>query len=153
MKRKILLLGAFILTLMVMTGCTVKKDAITSDEFISQAEGSGLKCDDVTNEYSDNSKIKKATYAEHEAGWSVYFFALDSQQSAKSLFGKNKKRLESEAQGGNTTFIDTSSYESYRVKVKNEYYYICYIGDTFLSIHVDKKHESEVKAFCDKIGY
>ncbi len=153
MKKKTLLFGTLLLMILMMSGCVEKKDAITTEDFISQAEGSGLKCSDIVKEYSDNPSILKATSAVDEKGWKVYFFTLDSDSSAKKMFESNKKRIEKASGGKGATFVDTKNYESYKIIVKDEYYYICYIGDSFLNVHVDKKYESDVKAFCDKIGY
>ncbi|MCR5703712.1 MAG: hypothetical protein K6G85_03740 [Eubacterium sp.] len=153
MKKKILLLVVSVFAMVLMVGCVVKKDVITTDEFIAKAEKNGMKASDVLKKYEGDSTVKEATEAEHDAGWKVEFLKMSSVGDARSLFEKEKKKLEAAAEKGNTTFVDTSDYQTFKATIKKEYYYICCVGDTFLNVHINEKYEEAVKAFCDDIGY
>ena len=150
--KKILLCVICFVMLFTVTGCS--KTATTTSSFKSTMEGKGFVVADVTSQYAD-TYVKEATVARKDDNYQIEFYLLDSEDSARNMFSKNKNSWESEADGSFSSKLETNigNYNTLAITNNGKYKYLCRVDSTLIYLNVDEQYKDEVKKIIDELGY
>ncbi len=153
MKKKFVILLCFI-SIIFLTGCSIFKKSISTDEFIHIAEGKGLYTADVKQQFSANDEIISATIAASLDGWQIEYYTLTSKDDAKRMYNKNKSIFESDSVGGSkSATIDFLNYTKYTLENSTFYMVASRIDNTFLYAKVPIAYKSSAIDLINALGY
>ena len=151
MKKKILFLGLFLVSIFMITGCGNKK-AVSTREFINITEQDGLTTVDVKDQFSDESVVE-ATIAYND-DYKLEFYILNSEASAKSMFSYNKNIFESRKSGiSKYASTDIGNSSTYMLQSGGYYMYLSRIDNTLLYVSVSEQYKDNVKEVIKDLGY
>ena len=153
--KKILLSIIFILSLFLLTACTLSKQVLTTADFSEIMEKKEFRIIDITNQYSENTYVKEATLAiNNNNEYQIEFYVLDNKDSAKDMFNKNKRIFdESDSVARSSENVNMINYSYYKVTNDNEFKYICRVENTFIYINTSKDKKDEIINIINDLGY
>ena len=152
--KKISIIGALcIIIVLALTGCG-KKKAITTSEFISKTESLGFTTTDATSQYAEFDHVKEATIAQHPDGYQIEFYSIDNEANTKGMFTTNKNTFEaSKGNGSAESSVSLGNYATYSLTSDGSYMYLCRVDTTLLYIHVEDTYKDSVKDVIKELGY
>lgn len=152
MRKKLGLFLLIALSLLVVTGCSFNKKALTAEEFTKIAEENDLITADVkVSQFSEFETIENAIVAVNTEGWQIEFYVLDSKESAKSMYNKNREAFDEET--GTTTKIEVGNYTKFSKKSKEKYLVLSRVDNTLLYVDVARDKQKQVDKIIEALGY
>ncbi len=150
MKR---LFTIILISIFIVTGCSIHKNAITADEFEKIVNENEYYFFDVSEKFRDDKKVKSASMAATTV-WQVEFYVLDNKTSAKEMFESNKQVAITEKT--NTSYEEVkkgTNFESYALTTNKTYTYICRVDNTIVFSRTPVEYRNKTKSFIKKIKY
>ncbi len=154
MKKKLLLGLTILLTIFLVTGCELSKKQITAEDFQKIGEDEGLIVVDVKEQFKDYDYVDKAIVGASQEGWQVEFYELSDKDHAETMFAKNKKEFQEEADGkykGETREI--GNYSTYILETDTQYMSLTRVNNTVLYAKVGIATKDTVVELIKKLGY
>ena len=139
--------------ILFITGCSLKKETITIDEFQKVTESSNYTFVDSTDSFAEVDGIQKVGIASN-GSWQVEFYQLSSKAKAEDLFESNKQGFKEDV--SNTSYEETTkgtNYKTYSLTTGTSYMYLSVVEDTLLYVRVPVEYRDQVRKFVDKTGY
>ena len=152
MKNKITIISLLTI-IFIITGCSIHKTAINSNDFEKIATDNEYYFFDVSEKFSDDKKVKSASMAATTV-WQTEFYILNNKTSATEMFESNKQVAIAEKT--NTSYEETkkgTNYESYSLTTNKTYTYICRVDNTIIFSRVPIEYRNKTKSFVKKLGY
>lgn len=145
-----LICAAFFL---MAAGCTMEKEAITSDEFAAHMQELGFEIVDVTNQM--DGQVESAVLALGEdAAYQLEFFEVSTEEQAESAYAQNKATFEMEKGSASTSFTGSGkNFHVYSQKSDGWFSYVCQVERTFLYARVPAEHQDTVEEAAKALGY
>ena len=149
-KIKILVL---ILLIVLLSACSLTKEAIDEDDFNRIMISEGFKVTNVINEYVESSYFEEAFIAEKD-GYEIQFYELEDDSFAKKIYNANKQQMESAKDGTYMeSNVDLINNNKYSVDTQGTYTVVSRIDDTIVYLSVNSKFKEEVNSILKKLGY
>ena len=149
--KKIILLVVLISVLVV--GCSVSKQKITTTQFIEFAAENEYEILDKTKALKD-PKIKKVILAKKNNECQIEFYKLKSITDAIYMFNDNKNIFKTNNNKTSTyTYTNLSNYSLYSLTNESYYMYLCRVDDTLLYVKAPLEYKEEIEEFTKLIGY
>ena len=153
MKRKLFIYILLFISLFLLTGCSLKKKALSMDEFQDITIKNNYMFLDVTDQFEYNKSIKKAGLAATSV-WQLEFYVFDNKDNAQDMFDNNVKLFKKEK---NSTSLQVTNkvfnYENYALTTNKYYMYISRVDNTVVYSRVPVEYRSKIKKFVEKLEY
>lgn len=152
MKKKFFILCLFLI-MITLTGCSLKRDPVSMDDFQKLTEEKNYNFMDVSDQFEEDDKILKAGLCATSV-WQIEFYELDTVEHAKEMFESNKNSFEEEKGITSSELSNTMiNYQIYALTTKDTYMYISQCENTVLYIRTPVEYRSKVKKFVKDLGY
>ena len=149
-KIKILVL---IILMVLISACSLTKEAIDEDDFNRIMISEGFKVTNVINEYVEAPYFEEAFIAEKD-GYEIQFYELEDDSFAKKIYNANKQQMESAKIGTYMeSNVDLINNNKYSVDTQGTYTVVSRIDDTIVYLSVNSKFKEEVNSILKKLGY
>ena len=154
MKKKGLLLGIIcIISLLLTTGCQLKKTSLDAYEFKDKLEDLGYTVVNINNQITNTKAIKEA-YIARRGNLKLEFYILYTEEDAKNMLGYNKDIFERK-ESSNTIKKESNllNYQTYSLTTSTNYTYLSQIDNTFLYVNISKEYKEEMIETLKAIRY
>lgn len=159
--RKLALALGLVGLIASLSGCGLKKTAITADEFSSKMEDEGYQMVDITNQYEE---VENALLAMNlDDGYKIEYYNFADEDSARTAYNQtaNKfdKKYNVKMMSMNLTFNHSQSFyftgqgkDADGNKLES-YVHISRVDDTMILVVADKEYRDDIKAIIKELGY
>ena len=150
MKKRIFVMIAVCLALVMLLTACGSKEAITENTFSEKAQAYNMSTgssDEIIR------GVDVYVYASHPDGWAIDFFKCKSVDAAEDLYDNNIEAFQAEGTVSSETNVNGDNYSRYEAEHDGEYIYCCCVEDTLVSTRTTSDHKDAVKEFVNMIGY
>lgn len=159
--RKLALALGLVGLIASLSGCGLKKTAITAEEFSSKMEDEGYQMVDITNQYEE---VENALLAMNlDDGYKIEYYNFADEDSARTAYNQtaNKfdKKYNVKMMSMNLTFNHSQSFyftgqgkDADGNKLES-YVHISRVDDTMILVVADKEYRDDIKAIIKELGY
>lgn len=159
--RKLALALGLVGLIASLSGCGLKKTAITAEEFSSKMEDEGYQMVDITNQYEE---VENALLAMNlDDGYKIEYYDMADEDSARTAYNQtaNKfdKKYNVKMMSMNLTFNHSQSFyftgqgkDADGNKLES-YVHISRVDDTMILVVADKEYRDDIKAIIKELGY
>ena len=149
-KLKILVL---MILAVLLSACSIKKEAIDEDDFIRIMTNEGFEVVNTVNEYTEYPYFEE-TYVAKKDGYEIQFYELEDDSFAKKIYSENKQQMESTKTGTYVeSNVDLINNNKYSVDTQGVYTVVSRTDDTIVYLSVNSKFKEEVNSILKKLGY
>lgn len=162
-KKKIIIVILIIISIIsIITGIILEivyapKKAINPEIFISITKNNNLKVKTVDIKDQNGNKIKEvkeALNAESKLGWTLEFYILENEETAKKNYSQNKKIYSSyKNQLSDEKEKNRKNYDVFTLKTQTSFMHVCRVDNTILAISADDEDEKSIETVIKKLGY
>ena len=150
----LLIIGTGIILFLSLTN---KKQAITSEEFKKIAKENDLVIENISLEDDTNNKntdIKEALYATSENDWTIEYYVIKDEETAKYLYEETMKMYKVYQNDTSEEKIkNRKNYDLYTLKTQTSFYHVCRVDNTIISINAKDNDEKQIIKTINKLGY
>lgn len=151
--RKLLICIIFSFILILLSGCFIKKNVISSDQFASIMQEHKFSITDATDQYSNFAYVSSVQVATSK-DFQIEFYILDSEENAMKMYTRNKSNFEKEkTSSALTTDSSVNNYSSFSITDNTMYRYICRVENTLIYVNTTKESKDKVKEIIASLGY
>lgn len=133
----------------------LKKTAITSVDFTTEAKANDFTVTDITDT-ANNPAILEAYSASDNENYQIEFYVLSDETTSKDIFLINKTKLEDDAEEFNSISkgeLNILNYNKYNLSSETNYSTIIRVDNTFIFCSADVKYKDDIKNFISDLGY
>lgn len=162
--RKLALALGLVGLIASLSGCGLKKTAITAEEFSSKMEDKGYQMVDVLYQIEDQEKFDNVLFAMNlDDGYKIEYYNFADEDSARTAYNQtaNKfdKKYNVKMMSMNLTFNHSQSFyftgqgkDADGNKLES-YVHISRVDDTMILVVADKEYRDDIKAIIKELGY
>ena len=151
--KKMKYFGFIFILILLITGCSLKKDIMTMDDFKRISEDSKCTFVDSTDSFVEVDGITKVGIASN-GYWQVEFYQLSTNLKAADLFESNKQGF---LEDSSTTSVEKSTkgtnYQTFSLTTGTSYMYLSVVENTLLYVRVPVEYRDQVRKLVEKTGY
>ena len=140
------------LILLIATGCSITKKALTTEEFANIVKNQGMIVADVNEQFKDYGYIKEATVAANTEGWQIEFYVLDTKNDAKTMYNKNSIEFNKESTNSSSK-IEVGNYKKEVLESSDYYMVLARVDNTLLYVKVPTKYKEKAKEIVNALEY
>lgn len=159
--RKLALALGLVGLIASLSGCGLKKTAITAEEFSSKMEDEGYQMVDITNQYEE---VENALLAMNlDDGYKIEYYNFADEDSARTAYNQTANKFDKQynvkMMSMNLTFNHSQSlYFTGQGKDADgnkleSYVHISRVDDTMILVVADKEYRDDIKAIIKELGY
>lgn len=161
MKKKLLIvLFCFIVvcSICLLTGCSTKKNSISSEEFKSKMEEKGYTLIEATDQFPTAEYLKKVYLAcdveNQSINYQIEFYEFSDDDNAVKFFNQNKAIFEeSKSSSSIETSTSIGNNAKYTLTANSKYKVLSRINNTVIFVDVDSKYKDTVNDVLKELGY
>ena len=145
-------LKVFVLVLIMFlaVGCAEKKEVIEPTDYFKAVTDLGYEVEDYTKDFD----YTEANYVIQDKNFYVMYVKGKKRYDIRGLFLDECQNVYSKAKEGYKESTDgNEEWLSLEVQDGETYYYVIYVGDTYLYIETDAFMKNKAKELVNKIGY
>lgn len=140
-------------TIIFLTGCGNKKEAVSASEFKSTL-GSSFEYTDLTSQYkSSDPSVVEVIDAKNKDGLELQYWRLKDDISASVNFHYKRHRIENQCPNDNTWEKERNEDMSAEGSNKTVFYKLSKVDDTVIYTTVTLNNRSAVEKLFEKLGY
>lgn len=159
--RKLALVLGLVGLIASLSGCGLKKTAITAEEFSSKMEDEGYQMVDITNQYEE---VENALLAMNlDDGYKIEYYNFADEDSARTAYNQTANKFDKQynvkMMSMNLTFNHSQSFyftgqgkDADGNKLES-YVHISRVDDTMILVVADKEYRDDIKAIIKELGY
>ncbi|MCQ2541508.1 MAG: hypothetical protein MJ112_04325 [Lachnospiraceae bacterium] len=159
--RKLALALGLVGLIASLSGCGLKKTAITAEEFSSKMEDEGYQMVDITNQYEE---VENALLAMNlDDGYKIEYYNFADEDSARTAYNQTANKFDKQynvkMMSMNLTFNHSQSFyftgqgkDADGNKLES-YVHISRVDDTMILVVADKEYRDDIKAIIKELGY
>lgn len=159
--RKLALALGLVGLIASLSGCGLKKTAITAEEFSSKMEDEGYQMVDITNQYEE---VENALLAMNlDDGYKIEYYNFADEDSARTVYNQTANKFDKQynvkMMSMNLTFNHSQSFyftgqgkDADGNKLES-YVHISRVDDTMILVVADKEYRDDIKAIIKELGY
>lgn len=159
--RKLALVLGLVGLISSLSGCGLKKTAITAEEFSSKMEDEGYQMVDITNQYEE---VENALLAMNlDDGYKIEYYNFADEDSARTAYNQTANKFDKQynvkMMSMNLTFNHSQSFyftgqgkDADGNKLES-YVHISRVDDTMILVIADKEYRDDIKAIIKELGY
>lgn len=159
--RKLALAIGLVGLIASLSGCGLKKTAITAEEFSSKMEDEGYQMVDITNQYEE---VENALLAMNlDDGYKIEYYNFADEDSARTAYNQTANKFDKQynvkMMSMNLTFNHSQSFyftgqgkDADGNKLES-YVHISRVDDTMILVVADKEYRDDIKAIIKELGY
>lgn len=159
--RKLALALGLVGLIASLSGCGLKKTAITAEEFSSKMEDKGYQMVDITNQYEE---VENALLAMNlDDGYKIEYYNFADEDSARTAYNQTANKFDKQynvkMMSMNLTFNHSQSlYSTGQGKDADgnkleSYVHISRVDDTMILVVADNEYRDDIKAIIKELGY
>lgn len=159
--RKLALALGLVGLIASLSGCGLKKTAITAEEFSSKMEDEGYQMVDITNQYEE---VENALLAMNlDDGYKIEYYNFADEDSARTAYNQTANKFDKQynvkMMSMNLTFNHSQSlYFTGQGKDADgnkleSYVHISRVDDTMILVVADNEYRDDIKAIIKELGY
>lgn len=159
--RKLALALGLVGLIASLSGCGLKKTAITAEEFSSKMEDKGYQMVDITNQYEE---VENALLAMNlDDGYKIEYYNFADEDSARTAYNQTANKFDKQynvkMMSMNLTFNHSQSlYFTGQGKDADgnkleSYVHISRVDDTMILVVADNEYRDDIKAIIKELGY
>lgn len=136
-----------------LTGCDLKKEAVTAGDFTEVMEEKGFEIVDSTDQFPEGS-VQEVVLALN-GDYQVEFYVFDSNTQAESAYEQNRENFESysDAKSNLSTSIGNYNYYEQTDLGSGGYYVVSQVDNTMFYAAAEKEYKDEIREIMDELGY
>jgi hypothetical protein len=153
MKTRMRTLCLYIIAaILVFSGCSTNKTALTASGFEAKMEEAGFEIYDITDQYEEG--LLQAAYVAMKEDYRLEFYVLNTNDDAKAMFNANQSDFE-DLRSGNSSYnsVDIGNHSSYKLTTEDGYYVLSRIDNTLVFVKTDKKNKDAISNTLKNLGY
>ena len=139
--------------IILLSACSLKRDSIDEDQFISIMTNEGFNVVNIKEQYIEYGYFEEVYVAKNN-NYQIDFYELEDDSYAKKLYNNNKQNMELEKSG---SYIDSNveliNFNKYTLDNQGTYTVVSRIDDTIIYLGVSNEYKSEVNDILKKLGY
>ncbi len=153
MKKKLLLIS--LLTIVLLVGCDLKKDSITSADFNKVLRENQYTVTNSSKDYSRYSDIKEVFIGQNQnRTFQIEFYNFDSRDRAKIFYDTNVEAFEKVKDGAVSTLeINGLNYHTFKKQTSNTYQVISCVNTTCLFANTKRDYKDDVNTILKIFNY
>ncbi|MCL2383057.1 MAG: hypothetical protein FWC79_02625 [Oscillospiraceae bacterium] len=135
----------------ILSGCTLNKTAITSEDFSEEARAAGFSVHDVTHQMGGDT-VTSLVAIDNARGFQIEFHVVPTQAQASAAFAENRTNLDNIG-SGTTVSTNGNNWARFAITSGGAYGFVSYIDNTFIYVRAPQEHRAVIREFVESLGY
>ncbi len=152
MKKNIIII--VLISLFLLVGCDIKKEAITSTDFNKVMSEKNFKVTNLSKDFESTSELKEVFIAQSpKLDYQIEYYLLDSKESTAKFYNTNMEKLKNSAKGYSNVEMNGLNYSRYSQTTSSKYQVISCVELTCIFLNVNKDKKDEIKEILEVFNY
>lgn len=155
-RKSVCLLAAFVMGLVLLTGCNSSKTPVSVVDFETAAKQKGYIVQDGTDFFAAYDYVKLATLASpQDKAFQIEYYELNDDAVAKSFYDSNKSNfLLMKGDESYETNDSGKNYDVYKLEMYGQFMMIERVENTVIYVHsTDTANKTAIETFLKEIKY
>jgi len=153
MKKKVLLIS--LLSILLLVGCDLKKDSITSADFNKVLRDNEYSVTNSSKSFANYQDIKEVFIGQNlDKSFQIEFYSFDSKERADTFYDSNVKAFEKVIDGTSSKIeLDGLNYKTFKKTTSNAYQVISCVNYTCLYANTKREYKDDVNTILKIFDY
>ena len=154
--KRVLRVMLLIITIMIVSGCSLFKKALTASEFKNKIKHKNFVIADVSSQFPSKNNITRAyVTTDPDFKYQIEYYEFKTEDSAKKMFNNNVIDIKSKINKNDTKkskdYINEQN--EYKIKSKGRYYVVIRRKNTMIYVDEDATYKKDIDKIIDFLKY
>lgn len=141
-----------ILIMILLSGCSLKKNAYSFEQFQDYTISNEYQFSDITSQLNDENILEAGMAS--TSTWHVEYYHLNSIEESLKMFNYNKSIFESSSKVKNIQVQSSGlNYNYYSLTTTKSFMYVCQVDDTLVYASTPVEYRKRALKFIQNMGY